>query len=104
MKITHNFMGQSYVLEPTLKRYNNGQTCIQLIDTADGFPFATATVAVENDLLKEEEVAIKDYSENEGVLDTLLAHNIVEEPHAFIQSGFVKIPICKKGPAFQDIE
>jgi hypothetical protein len=103
MKITHNFMGQSYVLEPTLKRYNNGQTCIQLIDTSDGFPFATATVAVENNLSKEE-VAIKDYSENEGLLDTLLAYNIVEKPHAFIQSGFVKIPICKKGPAFQDIE
>lgn len=97
-------MGQTYVLTPTLKTYKNGQICIQLIDTSDGFPFATATVAVEDNLLKEDELAIKDYSENEGILDTLIDHNIVEHPRAFIQSGFVKIPICKKGPAFQDID
>jgi len=53
----------------------------------------TATVYVEG--LNPDEVAIKDYSENEGVLNTLLANDIVEPPHRVIQSGYVNLPICK---------
>jgi hypothetical protein len=92
---------RGYTLRVEFLKYQNGQIRIQLYDTADGFPYATATVATEKHLLKEDEVAIKDYSENEGILNTLIKHEIVENPHAFIQSGFVKIPICKKGSAFQ---
>ncbi len=87
--------GETYQLSLQFAKYANGQTAIKLWDLTDGFPFATATVCVEDDLLKEDEVAIKDYSENEGLLDALIEAEVVEPPHAFIQSGFVKIPICK---------
>ena len=87
--------GETYQLSLQFAKYANGQTAIKLWDMSDGFPFATATVCVEDDLLKEDEVAIKDYSENEGLLDALIEAEVVEPPHAFIQSGFVKIPICK---------
>ncbi len=89
--ITHS----GYKLGLTFAKYTNGQTVIKLVDMEDGMPFATATVAVENHLLKEDEVAIKDYSENAGILDSLIEADVIEHPHAFIHSGFVKIPICK---------
>jgi hypothetical protein len=95
MIVKHEMYGETYKLSLQFAKYENGQTAIKLFDMSDGFPFATATVCVEDDLLKEGEVAIKDYSENTGILDALIEADVVESPHAFIQSGFVKIPICK---------
>jgi len=94
--ITHKSpYGGEYTLSLKFAKYHNGQTAINLIDEDDGMPYATATVCVEDNLLQEGEVAIKDYSENEGILEALIEANIVDHPRAFIQSGFVKIPICK---------
>ncbi len=87
--------GGEYRLSPQFGTYQNGQTEIRLWDLSDGMPYATATVCVEDNLLKEDEVAIKDYSENVGILQALLDAGVVDHPRAFIQSGFVKIPICK---------
>jgi hypothetical protein len=95
MTIKHKSPFGEYELTSHIGKYANGQTRIQLYDTIDGMPYATATTAVENGLLKEGEVAIKDWSENAGILDSLINADIVEEPHAFIQSGYVKVPICK---------
>jgi hypothetical protein len=93
--INHKTPYGDYQLNLSFGKYNNGQTAIKLTDSTDGMPFATATVCVEDHLLKEGEVAIKDYSENAGILNSLIDADIVEHPHAFVQSGWVKIPICK---------
>ena len=90
-KIKHG----DYNLELELGIYHNGQVCLRLRDMEDKMPYATATVCVENDLLQKGEVAIKDYSENEGILNALIEADIVEPPHAFIQADYTKIPICK---------
>jgi len=82
-----------YTLQIQYGTYQEGNTSMQLIDCADGFPFATATVNLPG--LTENEVAIKNYSENEGVLNFLLDNEIIEAPHRFVQSGFVNIPVCK---------
>ena len=87
--------GGEYKLSLSFAKYQNGQTAIKMFDTADGFPYATATVCVEDNLLKEDEVAIKNYSENAGILEALIDGGIVDYPHAFIQSEHVKIPVCK---------
>lgn len=74
--------------------YCNGQNAILLHDANDGEPYAVASVAIDEPL-QPDEVAIKNYSENEGILDTLLSARIVSKPHRFVSSGFVQIPICK---------
>ena len=74
-------------------KYVGGQNRIDLIDSEDGFPVAVASVSIKEDLM-EDEVAIKDYSENEGVLDFLIEEGIVSGPIRYFQSGYVKIPIC----------
>lgn len=87
------FGTDEYLLEINMRTYPTGNPMISLIDCADGFPYAMATVNFPN--LQPTEVAIKDYSENEGVLDFLLANHIIEQPHRYIQSGWVNIPVCK---------
>lgn len=93
-KMTHiDNNGDIYNLSIFIGKYANGQTAIQLYDMEDGCPYAVASVAIDTEL-SHNEVAIKDYSENEGILQTLIKNNIVETPHRFTSSGFVKIPIC----------
>jgi hypothetical protein len=82
-----------------MSTYSNGQKRMDLIDSEDGFPVAVATVAIEEDL-PEGEIAIKDYSENEGVLNFLISEGIVSDPLRHFSSGFVKIPICKINETF----
>lgn len=57
-------------------------------------PFGMITVNVQKEL-KPGRVAIKDWSENEGLLDVLVEEGIISEPLAYIPSGFVDIPVCR---------
>ena len=89
--INHN----GFELIAQFTTYKNGQVAIKLTDNSDGFPYTTATVCIEDDLLNEGEVAIKDYSENEGILNSLIESDIIDHPHAFIWTGHIRVPICK---------
>lgn len=76
--------------------YKNGVPALQLF-TLDGEPYTTATVNVSEEaaLLKENETFIKNYSENEGILEVLTKAGIVEPTGKFVLSGFVRIPVVK---------
>ena len=70
---------------------------IQLFSEDDEYPgqfwpYATANVHVDG--LREGEYAIKNYSENEGILNVLIDRGIVKEPHRVQISGFIALPIC----------
>lgn len=87
------FQGEQVTIDLSQK-YLNGRTAIQLISVEDNMPYCVATVNVDVPL-EENEVAIKDYSENEGMLDFLIANKVVEDTGKRTESGWVKIPICK---------
>lgn len=55
-------------------------------------PWATATVQIEG--LTGDEVAIKNYSENSGIMQTLVGIGVVYPPHREVTSGFVVLNIC----------
>jgi hypothetical protein len=75
--------------------YNNGRVAIQLIDVEDGSPVAVATVNLPQYDLSEDEVIIKDYSENEGVLAALIKGGVITKPVRYVLTGFVTCPVCK---------
>jgi hypothetical protein len=72
----------------------NGNTAIQLVDARDGQPIATASVNLSTPLAQDE-VYIKNYSENEGVLEALVEGGILSPPISYSQTGFVTVPRCK---------
>lgn len=86
--------GQSYNVTVNLAKYANNRTSISLTDADDGQPYATATVNIDHVLLADNEVLIKDYSENEGMLDFLVKNNIVTPTPNGVQSGFVWLPVA----------
>ena len=76
--------------------YAKGNPAIRLSDANTGEPVAVASVNLDGIAeVKKGEIAIKDYSENEGIWKALFLAGIVSKPLRHVQSGFVTIPICK---------
>ena len=84
--------------EMQLGRYSNGNKAILLIDDVDSSPVAYATVNVNDVELADNEVMIKDYSENKGMLDALQDSKVVERVVDVVQSGYVDIPVVTINP------
>jgi hypothetical protein len=87
-------------------KYEDGRNSLIAMCKEEDFggmevPYATCSIAYLGDP-KENEIAIKAYSENTGILEFLMKHGIVSKPIRFIPSGFVQIPICKMLYTFDD--
>jgi hypothetical protein len=52
-----------------------------------------ASVTINIDGLKKDEIAVKNYSENEGMLDLMLQLGIVLPAHRTARTGFVEVTI-----------
>jgi hypothetical protein len=68
---------------------------LPLYDVADGEPVAVATVNMPELSLATDEVVIKDYSENEGMLATLVAAGVVSPPLREVQGRYVTLYVCR---------
>ena len=77
----------------SVTKYSNGNTALQLWNEEEGL-IATATVNMGNKLPKDQ-AYIKDYSENAGMLDALIAAGIVVDILGCAFSGHVTVPLCK---------
>jgi len=87
----------SYTVSLEWNKYgSNGRTALELIDVEDGSPVMTATVNIPDAHLEPDEMVIKNYSENEGVLEFLQENNIVGPIIRTVRTGFVTCPVVKK--------
>jgi hypothetical protein len=75
--------------------YPNERKAIELINAKNGEPVLVATINVPEINIGVDEVIIKNYSENEGVLESLIKAKIISNPLRTIQTGFITAPICK---------
>lgn len=75
--------------------YGNGRHALRLYDEEDGHPYMTVSINMPIEDLEDDEVIIKNYSENEGILDTLIEAGVVSEPVKYIQAGFTSVPVVK---------
>lgn len=76
----------------SLEHYANGGLALQIWD-ADG-PYTTASSWVPG--VPADSVAIKDYSENEGILDELIRLRVISPPNQF-NNG---LPVCRVNNVF----
>jgi hypothetical protein len=74
--------------------YRNKQPALQLVDAYTDEPIATASVSLDVPL-EPDEILIKDWSENEGMLLSLEQAGIIEDTGKRIPSGFVQAAVCK---------
>ncbi len=84
-----------YLVVAVPGRYANGRKAIRLLDSDDGSLVAVATVNIPDAELGDDEVFIKDYSENEGVLDSLIDAGFIDDAYGVEKTGFVVAHRCK---------
>lgn len=75
--------------------YNNGRIALELVNVKNDEPVLVATVNVPEVDIEKDEVVIKNYSENEGILEVMVKAKIISEPIRFITTGHTSSPICK---------
>lgn len=83
------------------KRMTDGSLHNELIlwgETEDGpesimEPIMVATKYAPTAFLSEDEMLVKDYSENEGCLEFLIQNGICSKPKRWIRSGFVDLAL-----------
>jgi hypothetical protein len=80
-----------YKATVSIGRYHDGNTRLQLW-CSDG-PLATASVNPDGPLA-ENEVAIKNYAENAGILDVLVNAGVVSAPIRTVRAGCMTVPVC----------
>ncbi len=76
-------------------KYSNGRLAITFLDFNTGEDVLTATVNMPREFLEPGEVIIKDYSENEGVLDWLMSVGVITEALRTIKAGYCEVQVCK---------
>lgn len=82
-------------------QYTNDRPTIEILEEHPLYglePYAVASVNIPELNLEPNEVIIKNYSENEGILEFLLENNIVSSTKRTVSSGFVLLPICILNP------
>jgi hypothetical protein len=77
-------------------KYGNNDRIALILEDANGgaSPIATATINLINQPLEANEVIIKDYSENEGMYNTLLKAGVIGEVKRRVPSGWVEGLVC----------
>jgi len=69
--------------------YNNGRKAITIYDEQTTEPVATATVNLPLSDCKDDEIFVKNYSENEGMTDALIEYGFIKkESTGSDRSGF----------------
>ena len=91
-----SMLGSDVVWEGSLvkKTYPNGRVAL-IHQGKDGSMITKVTTNIPEIELADGEVIIKNYSENEGILEALIGQGVVSQPIRFIKSGFISFPIVK---------
>ena len=91
-----NHKGQDVIIQ--YGKYSDGSKAISLIcDSGEdaGAPYAIATIYYPELNLEKDEVVIKSYAENEGILEMLEAEGVLKRTDRIVLSGCTRNFICK---------
>ena len=95
LKYVYTLNNVDYDVTVSIVTYtNNGRNGI-LLTLPTEEPFAVASVNISEAELAFDEVCIKTWGGNEGMLDFLVRNNIVEDTGRKIPAGFVQAPVVK---------
>lgn len=92
----YNCFGSTYKVQFAVGRYGNGNLALEMMGAEgtedEGEPIVRVTVNPDIPL-PDTQIAIKDYSENEGMVDFCKKIGIIGKLVRTIPSGFVEIPV-----------
>jgi len=74
--------------------YGNGRVALLLNDRY-GENIAIATINVPDQIIAPNEVIIKDYSENKGITEALIAAKVISLTGKVVKLPYAQVPICR---------
>lgn len=81
-----NILGEIQEVGLSFGKYSFGDTmAIELFDARDYTPYSRVTVNIPGVELKDDEIIVKNYSENAGTLAFLLENELVEKEYRSFQ-------------------
>jgi len=86
---------KNYKGQITVTTYANGDYSLSLTSLKHGPIARIARITTWVPDLAPDEYAIKNWSENEGMLEALVDQDIVHPSHRDVDTGFVTVPIVK---------
>jgi hypothetical protein len=81
----------------TQREYGNKRTALTM-ESAIGEPYMKISVNVDDVPIRPNQIVVKDYSENEGILHWLQDNNIVSAPIGGAKVGHVFCPLVELLP------
>lgn len=81
---------------------SSDRLAITLMTKEDGLPMARATVNMSEHDLKDDEVLIKDWSENEGMIEALADGKVIEKVLDEVQAGLTTAKKCRLSNEFME--
>ena len=95
MAVKFHFYNKELIIYPASYSNNNNLALLRRREDEDEEDYY-GVVSVNTYMpLPNNMAAIKDYSENEGILKALIEQDIVEKATSYISSGYVDIPVVK---------
>ena len=88
------FRGEDFSIKIANYHSGDNRKAIQLIDS-EGEVYMTATSNFPDIEIENDEVFIKTYSGNEGILECLIKNNVIEYTGKALRTEHVDFPICK---------
>jgi hypothetical protein len=73
----------------------NNRIALKLVSIEDNEPWFTVTVNLPEEPLDDNCVFIKDFSENEGILDCMVKAGVIELTGRLVETGYVVVPEAK---------
>jgi hypothetical protein len=74
--------------------YTNGRRALSL-KSGKGASALVITTNLPQDAVETDHVVVKNYSENEGILEACIEQGILAPPTRLIPGGFFDFPVCK---------
>lgn len=74
-------------------RYKDGSYALSIFDDY-GEPLINVTKHVPGYKLQENQILVKNYSENEGILECLIEQEIIKNTGIVVPTGFVQLHVC----------
>ena len=80
---------------PVFRRYADNDRIAIVLRTPEGEPVATATINQPGFNLEPDQVLIKDYAENQGILNALVNAGIIEDTGISVPVGHAEARLCR---------
>ena len=87
------FRKETLTVEIGKYRQNNRKSITLM--TKKGEPFMVASVNINELDVAENEVLIKNYSENEGIYEALMEANVIKKAKQIYQTTFAEFHLCE---------